>query len=181
MDAFGEVFFMKIDNNQVKRLALAGILTAVGVLGGSLSIPVGFTRCCPTQSVINVIAGVFLGPWYSLGMAFCVSLIRNLMGTGTIMAFPGSLCGALLAGLLYQRFGKIWTACLGEMVGTGVLAVLMAYPIANYFLGKACGPFTYFVPFMTVAITGSAIACVLVYILKKNGAMAELSRVANRS
>ena len=79
-------------------VALAGSLTAVGVVGGTLSIPVGFTRCCPTQSVVNVVAGVFLGPWYSLGMAFCVSLIRNLLGTGTIMAFPGSMCGALLAG-----------------------------------------------------------------------------------
>lgn len=168
-------------NRLAMSVALAGILTAVGVLGGTLSIPVGFTRCCPTQSVVNVIAGVFLGPWYGLGMAFCVSLIRNILGTGTIMAFPGSMCGALLAGFLYQRFGKIWASCLGEMIGTGILASILAYPIARYFLGKACGLFTYFVPFMTVAVTGSVIACVLVYILNKNGAMAEMSRVANKS
>ncbi|MGI5962125.1 MAG: energy coupling factor transporter S component ThiW [Lawsonibacter sp.] len=161
-------------------VALAGILTAVGVLGGALSIPVGFTRCCPTQSVINVVAGVFLGPWYSLGMAFCVSLIRNLMGTGTIMAFPGSMCGALLAGLLYQRTHRLWGACLGEIVGTGVVASILAYPIARYFLGKACGLFTYFIPFMTVALTGSVIACVLVYVLKKGGALAAMSRTTQR-
>ena len=77
-------------NRLAMSVALAGILTAVGVLGGTLSIPVGSTRCCPTQSVVNVIAGVFLGPWYGLGMAFCVSLIRNILGTGTIMAFPGA-------------------------------------------------------------------------------------------
>lgn len=163
-------------NRVALSVALAGILTAVGVLGGTLSIPVGFTRCCPTQSVVNIIAGVFLGPWYSLGMAFCVSLIRNIMGTGTVMAFPGSMCGALLAGLLFQRFRHIWAACLGEIVGTGVLAAILAFPIARYFLGTACGLFTYFVPFMTVALTGSVIACVLVYILNKNGAMSAMSQ-----
>jgi len=167
------------DRKTIQKIALAGILAAVGVVGGTLSIPVGFTRCCPTQSVINVIAGVFLGPWYSVGMAFCVSLIRNMLGTGTIMAFPGSMCGALLAGLLYRRWPKIWTACLGEMVGTGILASIMAYPIAKYLLGKACGLFTYFLPFMTVAVTGSIIAAVLVFILNKNGAMAAMRDISH--
>lgn len=167
------------DRKTIQKIALAGILAAVGVVGGTLSIPVGFTRCCPTQSVINVIAGVFLGPWYSVGMAFCVSLIRNMLGTGTIMAFPGSMCGALLAGLLYRRWSKVWTACLGEMIGTGILASIMAYPIAKYLLGKACGLFTYFLPFMTVAVTGSIIAAVLVFILNKNGAMAAMRDISH--
>ena len=167
------------DRKTIQKIALAGVLAAVGVVGGTMSIPVGFTRCCPTQSVVNVIAAVFLGPWYSLGMAFCISLIRNMLGTGTIMAFPGSMCGALLAGLLYQRFHKIWTACLGEIVGTGVLASILAYPIAKYLLGKACGLFTYFLPFMTVAVTGSVIAAVLVFILDKNGAMAAMRRMSH--
>ena len=167
------------DRKTIQKIALAGILAAVGVVGGTLSIPVGFTRCCPTQSVINVIAGVFLGPWYSVGMAFCVSLIRNMLGTGTIMAFPGSMCGALLAGLLYRRWPKIWTACLGALVGTGILASIMAYPIAKYLLGKACGLFTYFLPFMTVAVTGSIIAAVLVSILNKNGAMAAMRDISH--
>lgn len=169
-----------LDQKQIKKLALAGILTAVGVVGGTLSIPVGFTRCCPTQSVVNVIAGVFLGPWYSVGMAFCVSVIRNMMGTGTIMAFPGSMCGALLAGLLYRWKPKLWSACLGEIVGTGVLCAFLAYPIATLILGVECGPFTYFVPFMTAALTGVVIASVLVFILHKNGAMAAMRRLAER-
>ena len=80
-----------------KKLAIAGILTALAVIGGTLSIPIGFTRCCPMQSIVNVLAAVFVGPWYGLGMAFCTSVIRNLLGTGTLMAFPGSMCGALLA------------------------------------------------------------------------------------
>ena len=122
---------------------------------------------------------------YMCGFAYVVSLIVYQIGgliTGAVAFNLWTVVAVvLLAGLLYQRFHLVWAACLGEMIGTGVVASILAFPIARYFLGKACGPFTYFVPFMTVAVTGSAIACVLVYILKKNGAMAELSRVANRS
>ena len=96
-----------MDRKVIRKLALAGIFTALGVLGGTLSVPVGFSRCCPMQSILNVLGGVFLGPWYSLGTAFCISLLRNILGTGTIMAFPGSMIGAVLAGLLYQWRPKI--------------------------------------------------------------------------
>ena len=164
----------------VKKLAIAGILTAVGVIGGTLSVPVGFTRCCPMQSVINVIAAIFLGPWYSLGTAFCISLLRNILGTGTIMAFPGSMCGALLAGLLYRWCPNLGLACLGEMIGTGVISVILAWPIAIFVLGKACGPFTYFVPFMAAAVTGVIIASVLVFLLRKSGAMNAMERLAEK-
>ena len=161
-----------------KKLAIAGILTALAVIGGTLSIPIGFTRCCPMQSIVNVLAAVFVGPWYGLGMAFCTSVIRNLLGTGTLMAFPGSMCGALLAGLLYRWQPKLPLACLGEIVGTGIISSFLAWPIAHLPMGRACGPFTYFVPFMVVALTGSIIAAVLVFVLKKSGALAAMERMA---
>lgn len=161
-----------------KKLAIAGILTALAVIGGTLSIPIGFTRCCPMQSIVNVLAAVFVGPWYGLGMAFCTSVIRNLLGTGTLMAFPGSMCGALLAGLLYHWQPKLPLACLGEIVGTGIISSFLAWPIAHLLMGRACGPFTYFVPFMVVALTGSIIAAVLVFVLKKSGALAAMERMA---
>lgn len=44
-----------------------------------------------------MLAGLILGPIYGVGIAFCVSLIRNLSGTGSLFAFPGSMVGALLA------------------------------------------------------------------------------------
>ena len=33
-----------------------------------------------TQHMVNVLCAVFLGPWYGVGVAFCASLIRNLVG-----------------------------------------------------------------------------------------------------
>lgn len=89
----------------VRKLALAGILVAVGIVCSPLSIPVGASKCAPVQHFINILGGVFLGPGYSVGMAFVTSLLRNLMGTGTLLAFPGSMCGAFLCGILY-KYGK---------------------------------------------------------------------------
>ena len=93
-------------NVNVRKLALAGILVAVGIVCSPLSIPVGASKCAPVQHFINILGGVFLGPGYAVGMAFVTSLLRNLMGTGTLLAFPGSMCGALLCGLVFSRTGK---------------------------------------------------------------------------
>ena len=164
--------------NLVIRLTLAGLLVAIAVVGSLLSFPVFGSKCAPVQHMVNVLAAVFVGPWYGLGMAFCTSVIRNLLGTGTLMAFPGSMCGALLAGLLYRWQPKLPLACLGEIVGTGVISSFLAWPIAHLLMGRACGPFTYFVPFMAVALTGSIIAAVLVFVLKKSGALAAMARMA---
>ena len=83
-------------NVNVKKLALAGILVAVGVVCSTFSIPVGASKCAPAQHFINILGGVFLGPSYAVAMAFVTSLLRNLLGTGTLLAFPGSMCGAFL-------------------------------------------------------------------------------------
>ena len=168
-----------MDRKVVRKLALAGILTAIGVIGGTLSVPVGFSRCCPMQSVINIIGGVFLGPWYSLGMAFCVSLLRNILGTGTIMAFPGSMCGALLAGLLYQWRPKIWMSCLGEVIGTGIISAFLAWPISIFILGTPSAPFAMLVPFMTAALVGVVIASLLLFLMHRSGAIGAMHRLAD--
>ena len=169
---------MKNQNANVKKLAIAGILTALGVIGGSMSIPVGFTRCAPMQSLINVLSAVFLGPWYAVASAFCISVLRNILGTGTIMAFPGSMCGALLAGLLYRAKPQLPMACAGEMIGTGVISAFLAWPIAIFVLGRQAGPFTYFLPFMAAAVSGVVIASVIVFLMKKSGAFEYLKRLA---
>ena len=52
----------------VKKLALAGILVAVGIVCSPLSIPVGASKCAPVQHFINILGGVFLGPGYAVGI-----------------------------------------------------------------------------------------------------------------
>lgn len=107
--------------NSVKRLAVAGILVAIGVVCSPLAIPVGASKCFPIQHMINILAGVLLGPAYAVGMAFVTSLLRVLFGMGTLLAFPGSMVGALCCGLLYRFTQKLPLAYVGEIVGTSVL------------------------------------------------------------
>ncbi len=74
---------------QTKKLCMAGILCAVAVVGSTLSVPVFGSKCAPVQHMVNVLCAVLLGPGYGVGVAFCASLIRNLLALGSILAFPG--------------------------------------------------------------------------------------------
>ena len=116
--------------NLVIRLTLAGLLVAIAVVGSLLSFPVFGSKCAPVQHMVNVVAGILLGPWYALGVGFLAALIRNLTGLGSLLAFPGSMVGALLCGLVWKYTKKLLPALLGEVIGTGVLGGLLAYPIA---------------------------------------------------
>lgn len=115
-----------------RRLALAGVFTALAIVGSFLSFPVAGSKCAPVQHIINILAAVTLGPWYSVGIAFCASLLRNLLGLGSMMAFPGSMVGALCCGLVYSICHKLSLTCLAEALGTGILGGLAAYPVAVY-------------------------------------------------
>lgn len=145
--------------NTTKKLTYSGLLIALGVVTGSVFyIPIGAAKAFPVQHLVNVVSAVLLGPWYALANAFCISLLRNFMGTGSLLAFPGSMIGAFLAGMLYRRNHKISAALLGEVFGTGVLGALLSYPIAKFLLGIDKGAFFFVTPFMLSTLAGSCIA-----------------------
>ncbi|HHY37253.1 MAG TPA: energy coupling factor transporter S component ThiW [Firmicutes bacterium] len=145
-----------------QKLTLAALFVAIATLTGHVFyIPVGFSKCFPIQHTVNVLAAVLLGPWYGVAIAFATSLLRNLLGTGTLLAFPGSMFGALLAGVLYQRTGKVLMASLGEVVGTGFIGALAAYPVVKLIMGQETALFFYVVPFLTSTVGGTIIANLL--------------------
>ena len=82
----------------IRKIAMAGVLVAVAVAGSLISFPVAGSKCAPVQHMVNICAAVFLGPAWGVGVAFCASIIRNLTGLGSLMAFPGSMVGALCCG-----------------------------------------------------------------------------------
>ena len=86
--------------SNIQKLAAAGILCAVAVVGSMFSFPVFGSKCAPVQHMVNIICAVFLGPAYGVGVAFAASLIRNIFSLGSLMAFPGSMFGALLCGII---------------------------------------------------------------------------------
>lgn len=154
---------------EIKRLVLGAMFVAVAVALSPLSIPVGVAKCFPVQHFVNVMAAMFLGPVYGVGVAFSASLIRVLLGTGTLLAFPGSMIGALLCGIVFYAGKKLWVTCLAEVVGTGIIGALVAYPVATLLMGREAAIFTFVVPFLVSTIGGSAIAFVFVSIFNKLG------------
>lgn len=171
-------------SNSVKKLALAGVLCAVAVVGSVfVTFPVLGSKCAPVQHMVNILCAVFLGPWYGVGVAFAASLLRNLLGVGSILAFPGSMCGALLCGLAFWKSGNLTAALAAEVVGTGIVGGLAAYPLAIAFLGQNAGDlaFTaYVVPFLISTAVGSVLAGVLVFALRRSGALRSMQAALER-
>lgn len=158
---------IKMKNVNVRKLALAGILVAAGLVCSPLSIPVGASRCAPVQHFINILGGVFLGPVYAVCMAFVTSLLRNLMGTGTLLAFPGSMCGAFLCGVLYKFGKRLPLAYAGELFGTSVIGGFLSYPVAVLLMGSESAVYGFVFPFFVSSFGGTIIAAVLVTAMKK--------------
>ena len=160
----------------VRKLAMAGVLVAVAVAGSLFSFPVAGSKCAPVQHMVNICGAIFLGPVWSVGVAFCASVIRNLTGLGSLMAFPGSMVGALCCGLMYKFSKKIIPTCIAEALGTGILGGLAAYPLAKYvMLIQPDGMFIYIIPFLVSTVVGSVVAAVVMLILKKSGVLASFS------
>lgn len=164
---------------RVKKLVISGMLTALTVALSGFSIPVGASKCFPIQHLANVIAGVFLGPVYCVSLAFCTSLIRNLMGTGSLLAFPGSMAGAFLGAYLYQRTRKLLPAYLGEVVGTGLIGGLLCYPVAAVLMGKEVAVFFFVAPFLMSTLAGTIMAAILLAILRRLGLFSYFERLIN--
>lgn len=154
---------------KVKKLVIASMFVAVGVIMSPLNIPLGASKCFPTQHIINVILAVFLGPAYGVGVAFATSLIRNMIGTGTLLAFPGSMVGALFCGMAYKITKKLWITCIFEVIGTGILGALLAFPVVILIMGKEAAMFTFVIPFLVSTAGGSLIASILIFSMEKMG------------
>ena len=146
-------------DSKTRKLTLAGILVAVAVLGGVFSFPVLGSRCAPMQHLVNILAAVFLGPLWAVGVAFSASVLRNIAGLGSLMAFPGSMIGALLCGLVYHYTKRLELTCIAEALGTGILGALAAYPVAAFLMGLNPTSYTvYIVPFLISTGAGSILA-----------------------
>ena len=166
-----------------KKLAIAGILCAVAVVGSLFSFPVFGSKCSPVQHMVNILCAVLLGPSYSLGAAFGAALIRNLLGLGSLMAFPGSMFGAIVCGLVYKKTRNIPLTLIGEVLGTSILGGLCAYPVAIFFMGQSAANlafYAYIIPFLVSTAGGAIISAVLIYSLKKSGILHKMQENLDR-
>ncbi|MTT32111.1 energy coupling factor transporter S component ThiW [Terrilactibacillus sp. BCM23-1] len=153
----------------IQKLCYSAILIAFGVVTSQLIyVPVGFAKAFPVQHIVNVLSAIILGPGYAVLNAFCISLIRNIFGGGTLFAFPGSMIGAFFAGMIYLKTKKYWLSAVGEVFGTGILGALASFPIAKFIYGQQVVATFYIVPFLVSTSIGSLIAYVMIKLLSTN-------------
>jgi energy-coupling factor transport system ATP-binding protein len=156
---------------ETRRITRAVILVALGVaLSPFTSIPIGIAKINPAQHFVNVVGAVLLGPWWATGIALAIGILRNAMGTGTLLAFPGGMIGAFLAGLAYRYSRSIYLGALGEMIGTGLLgATASAFIIAPVLMGKAIALGALIIAFSGSTIAGSIIGVLALNLLDRAG------------
>ena len=152
------------EKSKAQKIALSGVLIGMAVIFGTFSIPIGVAKISPVQHFVNVVGAITLGPVYAMANAFAASLIRNILGTGSLLAFPGSMIGAFLAGIFYKNFKKIFAAVIGEVIGTGILGAILAYPIAKLFMGKEGAIFMFVSPFIMSCTLGAIMGYVFLKI-----------------
>ncbi|MCR5032360.1 MAG: energy coupling factor transporter S component ThiW, partial [Lachnospiraceae bacterium] len=61
---------------------------------------------------------------------------------------------------------------LGEIVGTGVIGGMLAFPVATLVMGREAALFTYVLPFLVSTIGGTLIAAILVTALNRTKVLA---------
>ena len=182
----------------VQKLAVTAAIVALGVVLSTLAIPVGPARVFPFQHMLNVVAGIMLGPWYAVLAAFSVSVLRNALGTGTFLAFPGSLFGALLVGLVYHHVRRTDIAAFVEPVGTAIFGALVGYaliasldapaqllgfiranpPSGQPYLGMFGGPLALVASFAVSSIPGAALGYACVKALRRARVLPQRSGLA---
>lgn len=153
-----------------RKVAYAVILTAIGVaLAPYTSFPVGIAKINPTQHFVNVLGAVLLGPWWATLIAAVIGTIRNAMGVGTLLAFPGGMIGALLAGIFFRLSHNLYFGATGEIIGTGLIApVVSALFVAPVLMGKAIPLLALIPSFLGSTVAGSILGILAIKLLKRN-------------
>ena len=159
------------------KVARAVILVAIGVaLSPFTSIPIGIAKINPAQHFVNVHGAVLLGPWWATGIALIIGVLRNALGTGTLLAFPGGMIGAFIAGIFYRTTRNIYIAAFGEIIGTGLLgAIASALIVAPVLMKKGMAMGALIITFSGSSLLGSIIGVLALKLLERGG-IAKLKR-----
>jgi energy coupling factor transporter S component ThiW len=101
------------------------------------------------------------------------------MGTGSLLAFPGSMAGAFLGAWLFKKTRRFLLAYVGEVVGTGFLGAILSYPIAVLVMGKEVAVFFFVVPFLMSTVSGTIFAAILIEILRRTNLFSYFNQMIN--
>lgn len=153
----------------LRKVILTGLFAAIAVILSGIYFPIGPTKCFPFQHAINAVCGVLLGPWYASIAAIIAGVIRNMLGTGTIFAFPGGIPGALVVGIVHRFWSKDYAA-FTEPLGTGPIGASISAFIVAPWIGKSMPFLTFQIAFLASSIPGCILGFLVLRILRKTGA-----------
>lgn len=164
-----------MQKSNLNKLTFTAILASIATIGSIFSFPLFGAKCAPIQHMVNILCAILLGPEYGVTAAILSSTIRNILGIGTPLAFPGSIFGAFLSGILYQKTKKLFAAFTGEVIGTSLLGGLAAYPIAYFIMGNhQAALFTFIIPFLISTCGGTTLAIILTLSMAQTGILKKM-------
>ncbi|MDI9644699.1 MAG: energy coupling factor transporter S component ThiW [Candidatus Verstraetearchaeota archaeon] len=163
------------------KVVLSAMLVALGATFSVFpgAVPIGPTKVFPFQHMINVVAGILLGPVYAALVAALIGVIRIGIGTGTLFALSGGVPGAIVVGLAYKCFFRREAAGLTEPVGTALGALISAFFVAPFIGAPALPQFLAFTAqwelftifFLMSSIPGAVLGYLVVLALKRRGVL----------
>lgn len=168
-----------------RKVALSSVLSALALIIAPFSwFAWGPTKAFPGQHLVNVLAGVMVGPAWAAFIATVVGVIRLSVGIGTIFAFPGGIPGGVVVGLTYYLLKRVTsgrvallTAALTEPVGTVLVGGTLAWYIFDpLFTGGAAhakfGALLWlYTGWALSSLTGCILGAILLLVLDKSGAL----------
>lgn len=165
-----------MEKNRIHKLTLLSLMIALDVV---LSPLLRIEGMAPMSSVMNIIAGVLLGPVYGTLMAFVCGIIRMMLMGIPPLALTGAVFGAFFAGLFYRWSGKIIGSMIGEIIGTGLIGSLLSYPVMVWFTGsqQELYWFIYTPRFIGATLIGSVIAFLVLVKLKETSIFKKSQRL----
>lgn len=119
----------------IHKLVFAAVLVALAVVGSLVSFPIGASKCAPVQHLVNIIGAVFLGPAWAVGVGFTAALLRNLLGLGSLLAFPGSMVGAPAAAITVYILPFFVSCAGGTVLAIVIVTALKKAKVFDNFLG----------------------------------------------
>ena len=148
----------------IQKMVLCAIFASLAFV---LNTFVYFPAMAPFQHFVDVVAAVFLGPWWACLSAFLCGVMRMASGR-TIQAVTGAVFGPILGGLLWKKTKNIYLVCVGEVIGTGLLGALASFPLMKWFYGLDAQNPLYYIPFYTPsAVVGGIMGVMVLLVLKR--------------
>ena len=165
-------------HKKLLRMVFMAMMIALGVV---ISPILRVEGMCPMAHLINITCAVLLGPLDAFICAFLIGVIRMAVMGIPPLALTGAIFGATLSGILYRISGeKLIFACLGEVIGTGIIGAIVSYPVMTLLWGRSGLTWMFYVPsFIAGTLIGGSIAFVLLSVMKRNGSLANIRQKLN--